>query len=154
MKMKKTYLTIAMLLVLVALSVYGCGSTTTITQQPTTTVTKIVTAPQYTTYTMNLTHDNNPGTTKAYLQSSDVLHLIWYTDDQATVALLVFTPSGKSFGLDSNNNFTENYGTSTNGGAKNVNPSDLGSGDGYYTLMVDAGGATANVTINYWIESK
>ena len=36
--MKKTYLTIAMLLVLVALSVYGCGSTTTIIQQAPTTV--------------------------------------------------------------------------------------------------------------------
>jgi len=41
--MKKCYLAIAIILVMVTLSVYGCTSVTTIIQQPTTTVTNIIT---------------------------------------------------------------------------------------------------------------
>ena len=41
--MKKIYLIIGAILLMVTLSVYGCTSVTTIIQQPTTTVTNIIT---------------------------------------------------------------------------------------------------------------
>jgi len=122
--MKKIYLVNIIMLVWAASFVCSCSSTITTTQQS---ITTAVTIPTYSTYTMNLTHDNNPGSTPIYLHSNTILHLIWYTDDQAKVALDVVTPSGRIFGLDSNNNFTENYGTDSNGGAKNFSPADLGS---------------------------
>ena len=159
--MKRIFLVVAIVLVIIALSVYGCKSTTTITQQPVTTVTQIVTqsvipttTPQYTTYTMTLSHDKNPGTYPIYLRNNDVLHLIWHTEDQVKVNLLIVTPSDKEFGYDSEWKLMEGITHDSNGGVENISTSDLGSGAGYYTLFLDSSGATANVVIEYWIESK
>jgi len=147
---KKIYLVIPISLMIIILSVYGCGSTTTITQQPAIPTT----TPQYTTYTMTLSHDKNPGTYPIYLRNNDILHLIWHTEDQVKVNLLIVTPSDKEFGFDSEWKLMEGITHDSNGGVETISTSDFGSGAGYYTLFLDSSGTAANVVIEYWIESK
>ena len=153
----------AIMLVLVTLFACGCNFTTTIIQPSTTTVTQIVTkseipavttTPPYTTYTMTLSHDKNPGTYPIYLQNNDILHLLWHTENQVEVDLLIVTPSGKGFGFDSEGTLMEGISHDSSGGVGNISTSDLGGGTGYYTLFLDSSGAAANVVIEYWIESK
>ena len=152
--MKKIYIILAIMLVKVTALVCGCSATTTITQQPVTTVTKTVTAPQYSTHTMTLTHDNNIGTYPIYLQSNDILHLLWSTGNQTTTNFDITTPSGKGFTFDSSNTLSQTTGADLSGGVKNISPSDLGDGAGYYTMVVGGNGAPVTVEIDYWIESK
>lgn len=154
MKMKKLYFTVAIMLVLVALSAYGCSSTTTIIQQapnttsyiqPTVAPTSRYTTPPPTTQAPETwTWQPTPGNTLgggtyayfpasgAFVQAGHTLTLTWSSDGSLDGFILT---------QNQYNNFKNNFagyvsGSMASGSGTNGNiQATIQNGDTYYAIV-------------------